>query len=58
MTWILKNDITDVLDQTFVTTDERFGEDVTIELKPGGTAVEVNEDNKTDCRCRGRMLYI
>jgi E3 ubiquitin-protein ligase NEDD4 len=48
MTWMLENDITDIIDETFTTTEERFGEMVTIELKPGGADVEVNEDNKKD----------
>jgi len=29
------NDITDVLDETFTTTEERFGELVATDLKPG-----------------------
>jgi len=42
------NDITDVIDETFTTTEERFGEMVTIELKPGGADVPVTEENKKD----------
>ncbi|KAG6821166.1 hypothetical protein H0H93_005386 [Arthromyces matolae] len=48
MTWMLENDITGVIDETFTTTEERFGEMVTIELKPGGADVPVTEDNKKD----------
>ncbi|CAE6396969.1 unnamed protein product [Rhizoctonia solani] len=48
MTWMLENDITDVIDETFTTVEERFGELVTIELKPGGADVEVTQDNKKD----------
>ncbi|KAF8232362.1 ubiquitin-protein ligase [Tricholoma matsutake] len=48
MTWMLENDITDVIDETFTTVEERFGEMVTIELKPGGADVAVTEDNKKD----------
>ncbi|KAH7916011.1 hypothetical protein BJ138DRAFT_1169535 [Hygrophoropsis aurantiaca] len=48
LTWMLENDITDVIDETFTTTEERFGELVTIELKPGGGDVDVTEDNKKD----------
>jgi E3 ubiquitin-protein ligase NEDD4 len=48
MSWMLENDITDIIDETFTTTEERFGEMVTIELQPGGADVEVNEDNKKD----------
>lgn len=42
------NDITDVLDETFSTTEERFGELVTVELKPGGESVPVTEENKKE----------
>jgi E3 ubiquitin-protein ligase NEDD4 len=48
MTWMLENDITDIIDETFTTTEERFGEMVTIELKPGGADVPVTEENKKD----------
>ncbi|KAF8798976.1 HECT-domain-containing protein [Phlegmacium glaucopus] len=46
--WMLENDITDVLDETFTTTEERFGELVTIDLKPGGEAIPVTEQNKKE----------
>ncbi|PPR04072.1 hypothetical protein CVT24_010645, partial [Panaeolus cyanescens] len=46
--WMLDNDITDVLDETFTTTEERFGELVTIELKPGGENIDVTEENKKE----------
>ncbi|KAF8803555.1 HECT-domain-containing protein [Phlegmacium glaucopus] len=48
MTWMLENDITDIIDETFTTTEERFGEMVTIELTPGGGDVPVTQDNKKD----------
>ncbi|KAK6457348.1 uncharacterized protein RJT20DRAFT_39621 [Scheffersomyces xylosifermentans] len=44
--WILDNDITDVLDLTFSAEDERFGEIVEVDLKPGGRDIEVTEENK------------
>ncbi|KAI5124501.1 hypothetical protein M0805_003026 [Coniferiporia weirii] len=44
--WMLDNDITDVLDETFSTTEERFGEIVTIDLCPGGSEIPVTEENK------------
>ncbi|KAK6461152.1 hypothetical protein DFJ63DRAFT_308085 [Scheffersomyces coipomensis] len=44
--WILDNDITDVLDLTFSAEDERFGEIVEVDLKPGGKDIEVTELNK------------
>lgn len=42
------NDITDVIDETFTTTEDRFGEMVTVELKPGGEEVPVTEENKKE----------
>ncbi|KAI0713399.1 ubiquitin-protein ligase [Earliella scabrosa] len=48
LTWMLENDITDVIDETFTTTEERFGEMVTVELKPGGADIPVTEENKKD----------
>ncbi len=43
-----ENDITDVIDETFTTTEDRFGEMVTIELKPGGENFPVTQDNKKE----------
>ncbi|KAJ4001408.1 hypothetical protein F5050DRAFT_1560835 [Lentinula boryana] len=48
MTWMLENDITDIIDETFTTTEERFGEMVTVELKPGGEDVPVTQENKKE----------
>lgn len=48
MVWMLENDITDVLDETFTQTEERFGELVTIELKPDGEEIPVTEENKKE----------
>ncbi|GAA5885327.1 hypothetical protein JCM6882_009571 [Rhodosporidiobolus microsporus] len=48
LTWMLENDITDVLENTFSAEDDRFGETVTIDLKPGGRDVEVTNDNKKE----------
>ncbi|KAJ7250836.1 hypothetical protein B0H12DRAFT_1120053 [Mycena haematopus] len=48
LNWMLENDITDVLDETFTMTEERFGELVTIELKPSGGDIPVTEENKKD----------
>lgn len=42
------NDITDALELTFSTDDERFGETVSIELKPGGEEIEVTNENKRE----------
>jgi HECT-domain (ubiquitin-transferase) len=43
-----ENDITDVIDETFTTTEDRFGELVTIDLKPNGADIPVTEENKKD----------
>ena len=43
-----ENDITDAIDETFTITEERLGEVVAIELKPGGGDIAVTEDNKKD----------
>lgn len=43
-----ENDITDVLDLTFSTEDNRFGETVTIDLKEGGQEIEVTNENKNE----------
>lgn len=43
-----ENDITDVLDNTFSAEDDRFGETVTIDLKPGGQEIAVTNDNKKE----------
>jgi E3 ubiquitin-protein ligase NEDD4 len=43
-----ENDITDIIDETFTTTEERFGEMVTIELIPGGADMPVTQDNKKE----------
>lgn len=42
------NDITDILDETFTQTEDRFGEMVTVELKPGGEDIPVTEENKKE----------
>ncbi|KAJ9109360.1 hypothetical protein QFC21_000690 [Naganishia friedmannii] len=48
LTWMLENDITNVIDDTFSTTEERFGEMVEIDLKPGGREIQVTEENKKE----------
>ncbi|GAA5929329.1 hypothetical protein JCM10213_006350 [Rhodosporidiobolus nylandii] len=48
LSWMLENDITDVLENTFSAEDDRFGETVTIDLKPGGRDIEVTNDNKKE----------
>lgn len=46
--WTLNNDIEDVLDINFVTDDERFGEKVEVDLKPGGSEIPVTNENKKE----------
>ncbi|KAH6911411.1 ubiquitin-protein ligase [Coprinopsis sp. MPI-PUGE-AT-0042] len=48
LTWMLDNDITDVLYESFSITVEEFGEMRTIELKPGGEDISVTEENKKE----------
>ena len=43
-----EHDITDIIDETFTTVEDRFGELVTIELKDGGANVPVTEENKME----------
>lgn len=56
---MLENDITDVLDHTFVDEVDKFGEMVEVELKPGGAKIQVTEDNKheyVNLICKHRLL--
>ncbi|KAI4107719.1 MAG: hypothetical protein L6R37_001404 [Teloschistes peruensis] len=48
LTWMLDNSVNGVLDYNFSTEDEEFGERRTIELKPGGENIEVNDENKKE----------
>ncbi|EME44674.1 hypothetical protein DOTSEDRAFT_72208 [Dothistroma septosporum NZE10] len=48
LTWAKENDITDVIYSTFSVEDERFGEKVTVDLKPGGRDIEVTNENKEE----------
>ena len=48
LTWMIENDITDILDQTFSVDDEQFGETRTIDLKPNGRNIPVTNDNKKE----------
>ncbi|KIJ17833.1 hypothetical protein PAXINDRAFT_167790 [Paxillus involutus ATCC 200175] len=48
LVWMLKNDITDVLDETFTVTEDRFGEIVEVELRPAGANIPVTEENKRE----------
>jgi hypothetical protein len=48
LSWAMDNDITDVIYSTFSVEDERFGEKVTVDLKPGGRDIEVTNENKKE----------
>ena len=48
MEWMLENNITDIIGETFSLQEERFGELVTIELKPGGVDISVTNENKRE----------
>lgn len=48
LTWILENSIDGILDLTFSTEDDRFGEVVTVDLKSGGRDIEVTDENKEE----------
>jgi E3 ubiquitin-protein ligase NEDD4 len=43
-----ENDIEDALDLTFSTEDDRFGEVVTVDLKPDGQEIVVTNENKKE----------
>ena len=44
--WILENDITGVIENTFTDEQEAFGDVKVVELKPGGAEIPVDNDNK------------
>ncbi|KAK9480683.1 hypothetical protein V1514DRAFT_151348 [Lipomyces japonicus] len=48
LSWTLDNDITDILELTFSTEDDRFGELVTVDLKPDGRNIPVTNENKRE----------
>nr|POE85603.1 putative e3 ubiquitin-protein ligase hula [Quercus suber] len=48
LSWAMENDVTDVIYSTFSVEDERFGEKVTVDLKPGGRDIEVTNENKRE----------
>ncbi|KAI9454451.1 HECT-domain-containing protein [Lactarius psammicola] len=48
LTWMFENDITGVLEETFSVTEDRFGEHVVVELRPGGASQDVTEANKEE----------
>lgn len=46
--WMLENSIDGILDLTFSADDERFGEVLTVDLKPDGRNIEVTDENKKE----------
>ncbi|KAH9051547.1 hypothetical protein EDB83DRAFT_2622224 [Lactarius deliciosus] len=48
LTWMLENPIKGVLEKTFSVTEDRFGEHVIVELRPGGAAQDVAAANKEE----------
>ncbi|PLW42685.1 hypothetical protein PCASD_08482 [Puccinia coronata f. sp. avenae] len=48
LTWMLENDITDVIENSFSVEDEKFGEVVTIDLRKDGRNIPVTEENKKE----------
>lgn len=46
--WMLENDITDILYETFSVEEDRFGESVTIDLKPNGRNIDITNENKKE----------
>ena len=49
LNWILENDITDVIYETFSVTREEFGQQVVIDLVEGGRNIDVDQSNKVSC---------
>ena len=46
--WMLENDITDIITETFAVESEAFGESQIIDLKENGRNIPVTEENKQD----------
>ncbi|ERT03450.1 hypothetical protein HMPREF1624_01765 [Sporothrix schenckii ATCC 58251] len=48
LVWMLENDITDVITETFSVVDDEFGATKVVDLVPNGRDVAVTEENKHD----------
>lgn len=48
LVWMLENDITDIITETFSIEAEDYGEQKVIDLKPGGRDIPVTEENKRE----------
>ncbi|KAJ5779315.1 hypothetical protein N7457_007035 [Penicillium paradoxum] len=46
--WMLENDITDIITETFSIETDDFGEKQVIDLKPGGQDIPVTQENKEE----------
>lgn len=46
--WILENDITDIIEETFSLETDDYGEHKVVELIPGGSQIQVTEENKQE----------
>ncbi|KAF9096459.1 hypothetical protein BGX23_011187 [Mortierella sp. AD031] len=46
LVWMLENDITDIVDETFSVETDDFGNTKTVDLKPDGRNIPVTEENK------------
>lgn len=46
--WILENDITDVIEETFSLETDDYGEHKVVELIPNGSQIQVTEENKQE----------
>ncbi|KAJ5823167.1 E3 ubiquitin ligase domain of unknown function DUF913 [Penicillium robsamsonii] len=46
--WMLENDITDIITETFAIETDAFGEKQVIDLKPGGHDIPVTQENKEE----------
>lgn len=48
LTWMLENDIENVVDLTFSVDDDQFGETTTVDLKEGGSEIPVTNQSKKE----------
>lgn len=48
LTWMLENDIENVVDLTFSVDDDQFGETTTVDLKDGGSEIPVTNQTKKE----------
>ncbi|KAF8948924.1 hypothetical protein BGZ47_001133 [Haplosporangium gracile] len=46
LVWMLENDITDIVDETFSVETDDFGNKKTVDLKPNGRNIPLTEENK------------